>query len=280
MRAILKFAGVILLVGVLLVGGVTLLRAVTSGGDRDDYDSDHYDTLEEERETPETEKDDSDDEESSKPAKDEQTEEDDAKAEEPEDDRDEPEEDSEPEVQNTVSPGSGNLSDTLDIMNENFDNAYDRIYQEYLDALEELEEDESSGGGSYGSGYSSYGGGYSSYGGGYGDSSAIDSGPEQCLACKGLGSCNICDGSGRYSYLGVTTDCNACGGSGNCWKCGGSGYTSTKMVPRKDSFRGTIRFCGDQPTTSRSLGWWLSTSQPVSVTSTRSSMRTPNLPGR
>ena len=220
MRAILKFAGGILLVGVLLVGGLTLFRSATSGGDRDYYDSDRYDTLEEEQDTPETEKEDPDDEEQAESEKDKQNEKDDAKADEPEDDRDEPEEDSEPEVQNTVSPGSGNLSDTLDIMNENFDNAYDRIYQEYLDALEELEEDGSSGGNSYGSGYSSYGGGYDPYVG----SSTIDSGPEQCLACQGLGSCNICDGSGLYSYLGVTTDCNACGGSGACWKCGGSGY--------------------------------------------------------
>ena len=47
--------------------------------------------------------------------------------------------------------------------------------------------------------------------------------PELCGVCYGLGSCNICDGTGRYSNYGTTSDCNACKGSGDCWKCGGTG---------------------------------------------------------
>ena len=41
-----------------------------------------------------------------------------------------------------------------------------------------------------------------------------------------------------------------------------------------------MRYCLYLPTTSQCLSLWFSTSQPVSVTMTRSSTRTPNLPGR
>ena len=44
-----------------------------------------------------------------------------------------------------------------------------------------------------------------------------------CLVCKGLGSCPTCDGIGRYTFMGNTSDCSSCKGSGDCWKRNGTG---------------------------------------------------------
>lgn len=48
--------------------------------------------------------------------------------------------------------------------------------------------------------------------------------PEPCGACRGLGSCTVCGGTGIYEYMGNSSECTACKGSGDCWKCGGTGY--------------------------------------------------------
>jgi hypothetical protein len=63
----------------------------------------------------------------------------------------------------------------------------------------------------------SYDGSYFSYDGG--DSSQI------CMACKGTGSCDICNGTGQYSMYGnELSECTACNGTGDCSICDGDGY--------------------------------------------------------
>lgn len=48
--------------------------------------------------------------------------------------------------------------------------------------------------------------------------------PELCGVCHGLATCNICDGTGVYRFLGQRNTCTACNGTKKCWKCNGTGY--------------------------------------------------------
>jgi len=46
---------------------------------------------------------------------------------------------------------------------------------------------------------------------------------EICYTCHGLGTCQVCGGTGRYSSYGNSVSCSACNGRGKCWHCQGSG---------------------------------------------------------